>query len=159
MRGVASWRGVLWGLGLWLGFSSACAETLDLEGAVALALKADQRIEERRQLVNAARALLAEAQGNRGLMVSMNSFVGLAPTYEDGFFTNGSETCEPQPCTLREGTYDLEGVSPWLNVEFLLVKPLYTFGKIEHYSAAAQGNIRVKQGEVRQQRIQTRLWM
>jgi outer membrane protein TolC len=41
-------------------------------------------------------------------------------------------------------------LSDWTHVDFALIKPLYTFGKIKQYGAAAQGNIEIKSGDVRQ---------
>ena len=38
-----------------------------------------------------------------------------------------------------------------------MIKPLYTFGKIERYGEAAQGNIDLKRGEIRLQRGATLL--
>ncbi len=133
------------------------AEPLSLERATELALQADPRIEERRQLVEAARSLLQEAQGNKGLIIDVNTFVALAPTYDDGFFTNGSDKCTAgDDCKLRNDSLEFSGVTPWANLEFAIIKPLGTFGKIENYSVAAQGNIDVQRGEVRLQRAKTR---
>ena len=44
------------------------------------------------------------------------------------------------------------GTTPWRNLTPTTVKPLYTFGKTENYSAAARANVDVKQGDVRLRR-------
>jgi outer membrane protein TolC len=146
----------LW-LGLLLVAPAAWAEVFDFDQAVARALEADPRIEEREHLVSASRALLEEALGSKGLIVDVNAFLALAPTYDDGLFTNGSNSCQAgSDCELRSDTLDFDGVTPWANLQFAIIKPLYTFGKIENYAAAAQGNVDVKRGDVRLQRGATR---
>ncbi len=123
----------------------AQAQTVNLAEAVKMSLTADPRIKEREQLVESARALLDEAQGNNGLRLSANVFVGLAPAVSGGFYQNGA-TSGTTPRT--DGPFP-GGLSDWTSLEFSIIKPLYTFGKIEHYSEAAKGNIDVKRGDVR----------
>lgn len=123
----------------------ANAQTVTLSEAVSMSLSADPRIKEREQLVESARALLDEAQGNDGLRLSANVFVGLAPQVKGGFYQNG-ETSGQTPRT--DGPYP-GGLSDWTSLQFSIIKPLYTFGKIEHYSEAAKGNVDVKRGDVR----------
>ena len=55
------------------------AETVNLQQAVEMSLAADPRIKEREQVVEAARAMVQEVQGNAGWRLSANAFVGLAP--------------------------------------------------------------------------------
>ena len=50
---------------------------------------------------------------------------------------------------------NLNGLSDWTHIGFALIKPLYTFGKVEHYGDAAQGNIDIKRGELKQTRTDT----
>lgn len=123
----------------------ANAQTVNLAEAVNMSLSADPRIKEREQLVESARALLDEAQGNDGLRLSANVFVGLAPQVKGGFYQNGA-TSGTTPRT--DGPYP-GGLSDWTSLQFSIIKPLYTFGKIEHYSEAAKGNVDVKRGDVR----------
>lgn len=152
-------RTLLWGALLAFATSTvAAAERIDLEAAVARALAADARIAERRHLVEAARALLQEALGHRGLRYDVNAFVGIAPGVDGGFFQapNG-KSCTSLPCTPRDDLYELnDGLSPWLSVQFKIIKPLYTFGKIERYAEAAQGNVDVRRQEVRLARAEVR---
>ncbi len=124
------------------------AETINLQQAVEMSLTADPRIKEREQVVEAARGVLEEVQGNAGWRVSANAFIGLAPKVEGGFFENG--TTIP-----RSDGNSYNGVSDWTHLDFALIKPLYTFGKIERYGEAAQGNIDLKRGELRQTRADT----
>ncbi len=134
--------------GILLATLPAQAETINLQQAVEMSLAADPRIKEREQLVEVARGMLQEVQGNGGWRVSANAFVGLAPKVEGGFFQNG--TTIP-----RSDGNSYNGVSDWTHLEFALVKPLYTFGKLEHYGDAARGNVDLKRGEVRQTRSET----
>jgi outer membrane protein len=142
------------GAGLALTAGQALAESVTLAQAVEMSLAADPRIKESEQLVESARALLQEAQGNKGWRISANAFVGLAPEFKGGFYQNGA-TSATSGGTPRSDAYHIDGLSDWEHIEFALIKPLYTFGKIEHYSEAAEGNIEVKRGELKKTRSDT----
>lgn len=129
----------------------SAAQTINLQQAVEMSLSADPRIKEREQLVEAARGLLAEVKGNEGWRISANAFIGLAPAVDGGFYKGGKYS----GTTPRRDGDDWNGLSDWTHVEFALIKPLYTFGKIEAYGKAAEGNIEVKRGDVRQTRAET----
>ena len=137
--------------GLLLTTYSALAETVNLQQAVAMSLAADPRIKEREQVVEAARGMLEEVQGNAGWRISANAFVGLAPKVEGGFYQGGLYS----GTTPRTDGDEINGISDWTHLDFSLIKPLYTFGKIERYGEAAQGNIDLKQGELKQTRTDT----
>ncbi len=131
------------------------AETINLQQAVEMSLAADPRIKEREQVVEAARSMVEEVQGNAGWRLSANAFVGLAPKVEGGFYQNGAQSCTAFPCTPRSDGNSFNGVSDWTHLDFALIKPLFTFGKIEHYGEAAQGNVDLKQGELKKTRTGT----
>jgi outer membrane protein TolC len=137
--------------GLALSAAAVHAQTVTLQQAVEMSLSADPRIREREQVVEHARAVLEEAQGYNGLRVNMNAFIGLAPAVEGGFYENGARS----GTTPRTDGGGLHGLSDWTMLQFAVVKPLYTFGKVERYSEAAQGNIDVKRGDVRLARAET----
>lgn len=137
--------------GLLLTTVSAQAEIVNLQQAVAMSLAADPRIKEREQVVEAARGMLQEVQGNAGWRVTANAFVGLAPKVEGGFYENGQYS-GTVPRTDGNG---YNGLSDWTHLDFALIKPLYTFGKIDRYGDAAQGNIDLKRGELKQTRADT----
>ena len=126
--------------------------TLTLEQATARALSIDPRIAERQHFVESAQALLQEVRGNEDWKFDGNAFLAMSPGVEGSPFEGGG--CIPGNCTLRSDKYDLKknGVSPWLNFQLTIIKPLYSFGKIENYSAAAQANIQVKENDIRIQR-------
>jgi len=132
------------------------AAPMTLDEAVERALASDPRINERRHLVEAARTLVEEALAHGDLSLDLNAFLGLAPEEQGGFFTNGSHSCTTLPCAVRRDD-SLHGVSAWAGLEFKIIKPLYTFGKIENYSEAARGQVTVKEGDVRIRRADTRL--
>lgn len=129
----------------------ADAQTVNLQQALEMSLSADPRIKEREYLVEAARGLLAEVKGNEGWRISANAFVGLAPAVEGGFYRGGAYS----GTTPRRDGDQWSGVSDWTHLEFALIKPLYTFGKVEAYGKAAEGNIDIKRGDVRQSRAET----
>ncbi|HRK77983.1 MAG TPA: TolC family protein [Thiobacillus sp.] len=137
--------------GLLLAAQPGQADTINLQQAVEMSLAADPRIKEREQVVEAARGMLQEVQGNAGWRVSANAFIGLAPEAEGGFYQGGSYA----PGPLRTDGDRIEGISDWTHLDFALIKPLYTFGKIEHYGEAARGNIDLKRGELKQTRGDT----
>lgn len=126
----------------------ARAETVTLQQAVEMSLAADPRIKEREQVVEAARALVQEVKGNVGWRVSANAFIGLAPEAEGGFYQGGAFS----GTNPRTDGDKIRGISDWTHLDFALIKPLYTFGKVERYSDAAQGNVELKQGELKQTR-------
>lgn len=153
---MKSWYRIGLLLTLWSG--AAAAQPLTLEQAIEQALERDPRIAESRHLVDAARALLQEALGSDGLRYDVNAFVGLTEAIEGGFYQGGAFSCGATPCQPRDDGGELaDGVSAWTHLEFKIIKPLYTFGKIEHYSAAAQGNVDVKRGDVRLKRNEVKL--
>ena len=138
--------------GVLLAALPAQAETINLQQAVEMSLAADPRIKEREQVVEAARGMLQEVQGNAGWRMSANAFIGLAPKVEGGFYQGGDTYSGTTP---RSDGNSFNGVSDWMHLDFALIRPLYTFGKIERYGEAAQGNIDLKRGELKQTRGDT----
>jgi len=131
------------------------AETVNLQQAIEMALGADPRVKERERLVDAARALLEEVEGNKGFRYDLNAFAALTTGVEGGLYKNGATTCSGN-CELRDDAYDFnDGVSLWTNLQVTIVKPLYSFGRIESYADAAEKNITVKQGDIALQRADT----
>ncbi len=141
--------------GLLLTALSGHAETVNLQQAVEMSLAADPRIKEREQVVEAARSMVQEVQGNAGWRLSANAFIGLAPQVEGGFYQGGAQSCTAFPCTPRSDGTRINGISDWTHLDFALIKPLFTFGKIEHYGEAAQSNVDLKQGELKKTRSDT----
>jgi len=127
---------------------SRSADVITLQQAVERALQQDPRVEERQRLVEAARALLQQALGSDDLIFDVNAFIGLVTQVEGGFYTGDG-------VTPRSDKYDWNGLTSWTSVQFSIIKPLYTFGKIENYADAAKGNIEVKKGDVIIQRSDT----
>lgn len=127
---------------------AAQALTLDLQQAAQLSLAADPRIKEREQVIEAARALVREVEGNAGWRVSANAFLGLAPGVDGGFYQGGAFS----GTTPRSDANKFDSLSEWAHLDFALIKPLYTFGKIERYGEAAEGNVDLKRGELAQTR-------
>ncbi|MBI5450948.1 MAG: TolC family protein [Gammaproteobacteria bacterium] len=120
--------------------------TMDLPQLIARSLSQDPRIEERRHNVQAAHALLDEVAGHGGVHYDLTTFLALTTEVKGGFFEPGTSPQLP-----RSDKYDWNGVTPWASLQFSVIKPLYTFGKIEHYSEAARANIQVKEQDVRLQ--------
>ncbi|MDH5544082.1 MAG: TolC family protein [Gammaproteobacteria bacterium] len=128
---------------------------LNLDTAIERALQHDPRISEMEALVRVAEATLAEVDGYGGLQSQVYSFVGLSPGLTGGLFL--SDNCGDQAaCVNRRDRYTLaEGISPWSYTDFRIIKPLYTFGKLENYRDAAGADIKIKQQTVRLQKGDT----
>lgn len=124
--------------------STASAETLTLQQALDRAIKADPRIREREQHVVAARALEQEAENSDDLIYDVNVFVGLAPKHTGELLTTDSNG----NVVSRSDEHDIAGIAPWYNLRLSIIKPLFTFGKTEHFTEAAKQNVKVKQGDV-----------
>ncbi|MDX1812892.1 MAG: TolC family protein, partial [Gammaproteobacteria bacterium] len=129
---------------------------LNLPQSIEKALKIDPRITEKEKLVDAARALKDEAEGAEGLIYGLNTFVGLAPKLRGGLFEN-TDSSGNKTVGIPKDAFDINGVTPWYYADFSLIKPLSTFGKVENYTKAASGNIKVKQGDVALRRGETTL--
>lgn len=127
------------------------AAPVNLDKAVEMALNADPRIKEREAVVDQARALFDEVKANAGIRLESNLYLSVAPGVKGGFFKEGTTE-------LRDDAGEFnDGLSPLMGLQLALIKPLYTFGKIEHYGEAAAGNISVKQGDVKVARAQTQM--
>lgn len=137
--------------------SNSFAEELSLEQALQRAYESDFRIDEKAHLVTAARGLLDEVSANGGWRTELNSFVGLTSSVDGGLYENGTSSCTAgADCVVRDDLYDFDSLSLWFNAQFAIIKPLYTFGKIENYTKAAENNILIKQADVELQRQNTR---
>lgn len=139
-------------IGLYMLAENASAEdyTFNYEQAVERALALDPRISEREKLVDVARGLLEEAKGSNSWIYDFNAFLAVAPSIRGGFFEGPNGRFDTN-------SLDFEGVGPWYNLVFSIVRPLYTYGKIEHYSDAAKNNIKIKQGDVALEKSQVYL--
>jgi outer membrane protein len=142
-------RIALIGFCLYLLVGTAEAEnyTFNYEQAVERALALDPRIAEREKLVDVARGLLAEAEDSDSWIYDFNAFLAVAPSIRGGFFEGPDGRFDPN-------SLDFEGIGPWYNLDFTVVRPIYTYGKIENYTKAAKNNIKIKQGDVALERAQ-----
>jgi outer membrane protein TolC len=143
---IVAWF-VLAGYGL-SASAMAQATVLTLEQAIELAMQHDARISEREKLVAAAQGLLQEALGSADLIYDVNAFTGLVNQVDGGFL-------KPSSFDSRSDRYAWNGLSTWTSVQFSIIKPLYTFGKIENYADAARANIKIKDQDVSLQRANT----
>ena len=129
------------------------AETLTLEKSIERALGHDPRIEELRYVAKAAEALIDEVDGHGDWFIEGNSFVAVTTIAKGNIFVHDS--CEPGACELRDDRYSVDGFTPWFYAQVNLIKPLFTFGKLENYRAAAAANAEVKKGDTELQRAAT----
>ena len=140
-----------WVLAIGLCSSAAVhAETITLQKATQMALNSDPRIDEQRANVAAAQAMIKKVQGEGGLRFEANVHMTLAPKAQDGFYKNGSNTCPAgSDCSLRDNSYSLDnGITISTGITASIIKPLYTFGKLENYETAAKLNHQVKSDAV-----------
>ena len=144
---------ILLAAGLALASFSLAAETLTLEQAVARALASDPRIEERQHLAEAAQALVAEVEGRGDWFIDGDFRIALTTVAEGDIFVD--DACTPGNCELRDDRYSIDGLTPWFYVKVGVIKPLYTFGKLENYAEAAKAYVDVKRGDTRVQQAAT----
>ncbi len=123
--------------------------TLSLDQAIERALQVDPRISEKQHFVSKAEALLSEAKSYGDVSADVTFLVGITNGLDEGGFF------EADGKTPRRGRYDFDGTSLLTVLQFSVIKPLYTFGKLENYSLAAKNNIEVKAGDVQIQRNAT----
>jgi len=142
-------RGLLCGVlslcAIW-SFSSVSAETirLNLHDAIKRAHNFDPRISEKEKLIGVARGRLQEAEGIASWVYDLNFFLGLAPKLKSDFYNaDGS---------FNRDSLSFDGITPWYNLKFTIVRPLMTFGKIEGYSKAAKNSIKIKEWDVELER-------
>ncbi len=122
--------------------------TLSLDQAIERALQIDPRISEKQHFVLKAEALLEEARSYGDVSADIKLIAGVTSGLDGGFY-------EADGQTLRTDRYDFDGLSLLTSLQFDVIKPLYTFGKLESYGAAAKSNIKVKAGDVQIQRNAT----
>lgn len=137
---------------------SASARTINLQQATELALESDPRIAEKEAFVRQARGLLQEVDGNGGLRYGVDTFLALTTGLDGGFYKDNSNQCNTaNQCEPRNDLYDFnDGLSLWAQLQFTIIKPLLTFGRLENYEEAAENNIIIKQQDVLIQREATR---
>ena len=136
---------------------SSAQTLLNLDQAIQLAYAHDPRIEEKKAFVRKAQALLQEAEGADGLKYGLTSFLAITRGLDGGFYEGGEVSCSNN-CKPRDDNYNLnDGLSFWAGLNFSIIKPLMTFGRLENYQHAAQQNIVVKQQDVELQRDRIRL--
>ena len=131
---------------------AALAETvvLNVDQTIERAHNTDPRISEKEKLVEVARGMLDEAHGAESWIIDANAFVGFAPSVKGGIFEDSQGDLQ-----IDKDVLDFNGLSAWYNLEFTVVYPFSTWGKEEHYSEAAENNIKIKTAEIDIQRAQT----
>ena len=133
--------------------SGVQAEVLTLEQALTRAMSHDPRINEKKQYVSAARALLQEVHGSDDLQFDLTTFLGSSTALKGGLFTEDSCSSGNFTCSVRDDRYDLgQGLTVWTYLDMKIAKPIATFGKFENFEKAARENIKIKSQDVRLQR-------
>jgi len=141
----AAFLSVIFFLSLGATFSPAIqAETLNLKQALNRALQGNPRIHEREQIVNIAKAKEQEKNDGDNVTFDVNVFVGLVQKKSGDLLTTDSNG----QTVSRSDAHDYEGITPWYNLRLDIIKPLYSFGKTENYTAAAKENVTIKQNDV-----------
>lgn len=123
--------------------------TLDLAQAIERAKGHDPRIAEKEKLVGVAHGLLEEATGSESWIYGVNAFAAFAPKQKGGVSESQGSL------KIASDAFDFNGVSPWYNVDFSALHPLYTYNKVESYTKAAQQNIKLSEGDVQLERANT----
>lgn len=123
--------------------------TLNLDQAIERANHHDPRIAEKEKLVGVAHGLLEEATGSESWIYGVNAFAAFAPKQKGGVVEKQGSL------QIAADAFDFNGVSPWYNVDFSALHPLYTYNKVESYTKAAEQNIKLSEGDVQLERANT----
>ncbi len=136
--------GVLVGLAVLLapgGARAAQGPVLTLQQLVTMALKYSPEVRAKKSEVELAEEQKAEARGYYFPQFDALVLGGLAPNADLPYVRNGT-IVYPDP------KYRAHGVNVFGRLEFQLVQPLYTFGKIAYRDRAAAKNVKVKEAGV-----------
>jgi len=128
--------------GMLLAILPAQAETTTCKQAVEMSLAADPRIKEREQVVEAARGMLQEVQGNAGWRSAPMPSSGWRRS-RGRFFSEPrrrQQYCNIPPCHTEQFRRRLERRFRLDPSGFRADQAALHFGKFERYGEAAQGN-------------------
>ena len=131
-------------LGFWGAGWAAAAETppeMTLTQLIAMALKFSPEMKTSQSEVAIAQAMKDQAHGYRFPQLDMTMLGGPAPTARQPEI-HGNSIFYP------DTKNSVNGVTVFGRLDFAVVQPLYTFGKIAHREAAAEKYTQVKQAEV-----------
>ncbi len=131
-------------LGFWGAGWAAAAEAppeMTLPQLIAMALKFSPEVKTSQSEVAIAQAMKDQAHGYRFPQLDMTMLGGPAPTARQPEI-HGNSIFYP------DTKNSVNGVTVFGRLDFAVVQPLYTFGKIAHREAAAEKYTRVKQAEV-----------
>ncbi len=131
-------------LGVWGAGLAKAAEAppeMTLPQLIAMALKFSPEVKTSQSEVAIAQAMKDEAHGYRFPQLDMTMLGGPAPTARQPEI-HGNSIFYP------DTKNSLHGLTVFGRLDFAMVQPIYTFGKIAHREAAAEKYTRVKQAEV-----------
>ncbi len=124
-----------------VGARAAQGPVLTLQQLVTMALKYSPEVRAKKSDVNLAEEQKAEARGYYFPQFDALVLGGLAPNADLPYVRNGT-IVYPDP------KHQLHGMNVFGRLEFQLVQPLYTFGKIAYRERAAAKNVKVKKAGV-----------
>ena len=130
---------------------NAATISMDFQRAVDRANNHDPRISEKQQLVGVAQGMLQEATGSHSWIYDVNAFAAFAPKEKGGVTESGGIQ------VVAEDAFDFDGISPWYSIQFSIIRPLYTYNKVEKYAEAAKHNIEISEGDVQLERARVRV--
>lgn len=128
-------------LGGFLGLQGALAAeapVLSLPQLMALALKYSPEVKATQSEVDLAKAQRDEARGYYRPQVETNTILTVVPNAREPIIKDG-HVFFPDPANR------IHGVNVFGRLDFAIIQPLYTFGKIAHRERAAERNVKVKQ--------------
>lgn len=131
-------------VGLWSAGLVAAAEAppeMTLPQLIAMALKFSPEMKTSQSEVAIAQAMKDQAHGYRFPQLDMTMLGGPAPTAREPEI-HGNSIFYP------DTKNSVNGLTVFGRLDFAVVQPLYTFGKIAHREAAAEKYTQVKQAEV-----------
>lgn len=143
---LLSWAVVCLAISLLCGASPIRAEekteakvrTITLNEAVQIAMKTHPEVLEARIGVDIAKTRLDEALGYKRPQITLVAFV--APVTK----------ARGRPLDTPDSMDKIHGITDWERADLMITQPLYTFGKISNYAAAATAGIEVDKARVLQ---------
>ncbi len=144
----ARWGGIFLGLFiLWAPVEGAAAEApvLNLKQLVAMALKYSPEVKATKSEVTLAQEQKNEARGYRWPQFDATITGGVIPNARLPVIR---EVGKDKTLFIPDPKTKLHGVNVFGHLDFTLVQPLYTFGKIAYREEAAAKNIKVKEAGV-----------
>jgi outer membrane protein TolC len=122
--------------------SAAEPPVLNLQQLTIMALKYSPQVKAKQQDIDLAKAQKDQAHAYRFPQLDMVAVGGLVPNARAPFMDNTGHLLYPDPANR------IHGVNVFGHLDFTVIQPIYTFGKIAYPERAAERNIKIQEAGV-----------